>query len=87
MQSSDFPTEKVDAETAPRSSKDTDILQPLQFLMATRRGVQMDPTFSDMNIPEDKYITYSGDSGFKSEKSGAPLWTRLIIWLGYMNTA
>lgn len=86
MQTSNFPTEKVDAETAPRS-KDTDILQPLQFLMAARRGVQMDPSFSDMNIPEDRYINYSGDSGFKSKRSGAPLWTRFVVWLGYMSTA
>ncbi|KAJ5533325.1 hypothetical protein N7494_009877 [Penicillium frequentans] len=86
MQTSNFPTEKVDAETAPRSTKDTDILQPLQFLMAARRGVQMDPSFSDMNIPEDRYINYNGDSGFKSKRSGAPLWTRFVVWLGYMST-
>lgn len=85
MQASNFPTEKVDAETAPRS-QDTDILQPLQFLMAARRGVKMDPSFSGMNIPEDRHLGYTGDSGFKSQRSGAPLWTRFTIWLGYMNS-
>ncbi|KAJ5809348.1 uncharacterized protein N7503_001566 [Penicillium pulvis] len=86
MQTSNFPTEKVDAETAPRSTKDTDILQPLQFLMAARRGVQMDPSFSDINIPEDRCINYNGVSGF-TKRSGAPLWTRFVVWLGYMSTA
>ncbi|KAJ5635514.1 uncharacterized protein N7484_008827 [Penicillium longicatenatum] len=85
MQTSNLPTEKVDAETTPRSIKDTDILQPLQFLVAARRGVQMDPSFSAINIPEDRYITYNGDSGFESQSSRTPFWIRCVIALGYMH--
>jgi hypothetical protein len=73
-----IPTEKV---PEPAMSKDN-ILQPLKFLLAARRGVRMDPLFSELNVPEERNIHYHGISGFSPQNS-TPFWTKFIIYVGY----
>ena len=60
------------------------IIEPLQFLLAARRGVRIDPAFSNTEIPDERNIMFVGDSGVKAINQ-TPFWPRIICNVGYMS--
>lgn len=79
--------EKVDAETGQASrDADMDLLQPLQLLLAARRGVRLDPDFSEMDIPNDHSLNFSGKSGIKCETKRSSWWAQMLVCFGYVNS-
>lgn len=75
------PTDQTDVENAPGKAEKS-ILEPLQFLLAARRGVRADPTFTTTNVPDDRALVYAGESGVECLKK-TPLWSRILCHCGY----
>lgn len=69
--------------SADDSAAGADILEPLQFLLAARRGVRTDPILVDSNIPDDRFISFSGASGVKSISNQLSPWARFLCYFGY----
>jgi hypothetical protein len=67
-------------------NNDGDIIQPLQILLATRRGMRTDPSLATLEIPRDQAIVFSGPSGVEAVK-GPPIWAQVVDLLGYMHVA
>ncbi|KAJ5653559.1 hypothetical protein N7490_000562 [Penicillium lividum] len=66
--------QSIPAEKVPETAMSQDnILLPLEFLLAARRGVRMDPLFSELNVPEERNIHYHEQY---STKAG---WTFLLL--------
>ncbi|KAJ5234436.1 uncharacterized protein N7469_003604 [Penicillium citrinum] len=60
------------------------ILEPLLFLLAARRGVQMDPEFETFNVPDDRIIVYAGKAGVEIFNQTS-LCNRIIAVFGWMS--
>lgn len=71
----------ADVESA-TGKAETNILEPLQFLLAARRGVRADPTFTNANVPDDRVLVYAGESGVESSRKSS-VWSRGIRLVGY----
>ncbi|KAJ6116635.1 hypothetical protein N7512_006360 [Penicillium capsulatum] len=76
-------TESPDVERATDNAGGNDILEPLQFLLAARRGVRADPTFTTTHVPDDRVLVYAGESGVESYQK-SPRWSRFLCHVGYM---
>ncbi|GLI74397.1 hypothetical protein PoHVEF18_002635 [Penicillium ochrochloron] len=63
-----------------------DILEPLQFLLAARRGVHQDPCFANSHVPDDRAITFRGPSGVKAAPDRSSRWSRFVRHIGYLPT-
>lgn len=74
---------RADIESATAPSTDPNILEPLQFLLAARRGVRADPTFANTHIPDEKVLLYAGESGVKAVNNDSII-TRLLFNIGYI---
>jgi hypothetical protein len=66
------------------SIADGDILEPLQFLLAARRGVHQDPSFANSHVPEDRAIVFRGPSGVKAAPDRSCRWSRFVRHIGYL---
>ncbi|OOQ85411.1 hypothetical protein PEBR_24589 [Penicillium brasilianum] len=77
------------AKIAPRSdiTAEADILGPLQFLLAARRGVHQDPSFASSHVPDDRAITFKGPSGVKPAVDRLSRWSRFVRHIGYLPTS
>lgn len=63
-----------------------DILEPLQFLLAARRGVHQDPSFANSHVPDDRAITFRGPSGVNAAPDRSSRWNRFVRHIGYLPT-
>lgn len=63
-----------------------DILEPLQFILAARRGIHQDPSFVNSQVPDDRAITFRGPSGVKPAPDRSSRWSRFVRYLGYLPT-
>lgn len=62
---------------------DEDILQALQILLATRRGMHADRSLSSLEVPGDRTIVFVGPSG--GAVKDMPIWAQVVEFLGYMH--
>ncbi|KAJ5370524.1 uncharacterized protein N7496_006616 [Penicillium cataractarum] len=77
------------AKVAPKNDNtaEENILEPLQFLLAARRGVHQDPSFASSHVPDDRAIIFKGPSGVKPAVDRASRWSRFVRYIGYLPTS
>jgi hypothetical protein len=81
---SDLESAKITLESEIKAEED--ILGPLQFLLAARRGVHQDPSFASIHVPDDRAITFQGPSGVKPAVDRSSRWSRFVRHIGYLPT-
>ncbi|KAJ5811466.1 hypothetical protein N7474_007767 [Penicillium riverlandense] len=72
-------------ESGDNAMPGSNILDPLLFLLAGRRGVRSDSHFAATNIPDDQAIIFVGPSGVEAINH-TPLWKRLLCGVGCMDS-
>ncbi|KAH8435099.1 uncharacterized protein LDX57_012728 [Aspergillus melleus] len=75
--------EKTDTERSAQEPANPEILNPLLFLLAARRGVRNDARFAETAVSDDYIMRYQGKSGVEAI-STRPLWKRIIFFLGIL---
>lgn len=55
----------IEASHALPTNETSKILEPLLCLLAACRGLQSDPAFEAVNVPDDKFIAYTGEAGVR----------------------
>ena len=73
--------EKTDLESPSQEPVNPSILNPLLFLLASRRGVRNDALFAETAVPDDYIMRYQGKSGVEAINT-RPLWKRILFSLG-----
>lgn len=81
---SDLESTKMATDTA--STDEGDILKPLLFLLAARRGVHQDPSFASTHVPDDRTIIFKGPSGVQPAVDRSSRWSRFVRHMGYLPT-
>lgn len=76
------------AKMAPKNDNTAEgnILEPLQFLLAARRGVHQDPSFAGSHVPDDRAIIFKGPSGVKPAVDRLSRWSQFVRHVGYLPT-
>ncbi|PLB49878.1 hypothetical protein P170DRAFT_508190 [Aspergillus steynii IBT 23096] len=76
--------EKTDLESPSQEPVNPDILNPLLFLLASRRGVRNDALFAEAAVPDDYILRFQGKSGVEAINI-KPLWKRIVFSFGILS--